>query len=291
MSIRPGSGSGRKHICSTHGFLNAADQIVFVRDLAHLPFFSVSLLELRAAFVERALGIHENQVARLRAIGHIERADADVGCARSDQRNLDVLNPLADDFQGVDQAGQANGCRPLLVVMPDRDLAAPAQLGENVETLGLRDILEVYPAKRRLKNFYRPDDFIGILGIEADRERIHAAEIFKKNAFSFHDRQAGLGSDIAQAQDAGAVRDYGHRIPLVGMLKYFFGIFEYVFADFRYSRCIPNSKVIKVANAAFRRSLQLSREKRMQFHCIFRGLVGLSQQLLLGHSFRLWCLI
>jgi len=33
-----------------------------------------------------------------------------------------------------------------------------------------------------------------------------------------HDRQAGLGADIAETEDAGPVADDGHGIPLVGVL-------------------------------------------------------------------------
>src|SRR3989441_9639883 len=52
-----------------------------------------------------------------------------------------------------------------------------------------------------------PDDLVGVLRIQADRERVHAREGLEDHGVAFHDRQRGMGAAIAQAEDLRAVRD------------------------------------------------------------------------------------
>ena len=58
----------------------------------------------------------------------------------------------------------------------------------------------------------------GIVGIDADGEGIHAAELLEQYGFALHHRQTGLGADVTQAQHGGAVGDNGHHVALEGVL-------------------------------------------------------------------------
>ncbi len=57
---------------------------------------------------------------------------------------------LADDLERVDEAGEGDAGRALLVVVPDGDLALGAQRVEDAEALGLGDVFQVDAAQPRL---------------------------------------------------------------------------------------------------------------------------------------------
>ncbi len=68
---------------------------------------------------------------------------------------LDVVDAPPDHLEGVDEAGERDAGRALLVVVPDGDLALLAQGVEDAEALGLGDVLEVHPAEPRLHELAR----------------------------------------------------------------------------------------------------------------------------------------
>ena len=70
------------------------------------------------------------------------------------------------------------------------------------------------PPKVGAKPLDRLDDLVGVLGVEADRERIDAGELLEEQRLALHDRHGGFGADVAQAQDGGAVGDDGDGVLL-----------------------------------------------------------------------------
>jgi hypothetical protein len=65
----------------------------------------------------------------------------------ADHGDAHLVRSLAHQLERVDQAGQRDGGRALLVVVPDRDRHLFAQPVQDVEALGLFDIFQVDPAK------------------------------------------------------------------------------------------------------------------------------------------------
>ena len=86
-----------------------------------------------------------------------------VGGAEADHGDLHLLHRLADDLQGVNQPGQGDSGRALLIVVPDRDLGLLAQRVQDAEALGLGDVLQVDAAKRRLEQQHGADDLVRAL--------------------------------------------------------------------------------------------------------------------------------
>ena len=64
---------------------------------------------------------------------------------------LDVLDPLADDLQAVEDRRCRDDRRAVLVVVEDRDLHALAELRLDHEAFGRLDVLEVDAAEGRLQ--------------------------------------------------------------------------------------------------------------------------------------------
>ena len=102
----------------------------------------------------------------------------------------------------------------MLVVVEDRDVQRVVQPRLDLEAAGGGDVLQVDAAEGRSDADDRLDDLVGVLGVQADGERVHAAEGLEQSGFALHDRHGGLRADIAQTQDRAAVGDDGHRVRL-----------------------------------------------------------------------------
>src|SRR6266700_949751 len=86
----------------------------------------------------------------------------------------------------------------LLIIMPDRYSHIIPQYIKNIETLGLRDVFQIYSAKGRLQPPYRILYFFRNLSSETNRIRVHASQIFEQKALAFHHRQTSLRPNITK---------------------------------------------------------------------------------------------
>ena len=208
--------------------------------------------------------------------------DVDARGAGADDRDLDLGDVLLDDLEGVDQAGHRDAGRALLVVVPDRDLALRAQLVEDPEALGLGDVLEVEAAEGRLEGPADLDDLVRVLFVEADGEGVDAAQVLVEDPLAFHDRQAGLGADVAQAEDARAVADDGHGIPLVGVLVGLLLVGVDLLADRGDAGRVPDREIVEIADPALQGRAHLALVELVEPRGIQGRLLGLGQQLFDG---------
>ena len=95
----------------------------------------------------------------------------------------------------------------MLVVVEDGDVALRLQLLFDLEASGSRDVLQVDAAEGSGDEVDRVDEFIHVLGLDAQGDGIHAAECLEQHALAFHDGHAGFGTDVAEAQHRGTVGD------------------------------------------------------------------------------------
>ena len=153
----PGLGQGDHDIGAFHRLGDVALTLLGVGDLADVPFFLVILLAARvASLVQGALGVHMMILS-----GFAPAAMHDPGewrCWRRPRRScvsrtLSIFLP--DDLQGVDEPGHGHGRGALLVIVPDGDLGFLAQRVQDVEALGLGDILQVDAAEAGLRSASR----------------------------------------------------------------------------------------------------------------------------------------
>ena len=61
------------------------------------------------------------------------------------------------------------------------------------------------------------DDVVGVLGVQFDVEYIDVGESFEQNTLAFHDRLAGQGTDVAESEYCGSVRDNCNQIAFRGV--------------------------------------------------------------------------
>ena len=136
-------------------------------------------VEVVPGLVEDTLGVAHAEVFGLESGGKQEPCNGE-GCRPgTDDGDVGVLEALTDELHGVDGPCDLHGRRPLLVVVPYGDLAVRPELVEDVEALGVGDVLEVDTAEGGGEKPYGLDDLIGILGVEAYRDAIHASEVLE----------------------------------------------------------------------------------------------------------------
>ena len=171
---------------------------------------------------QRAVTAAADDVAR--ALGEQQADDRVAGSAHAGDDDAHVFDLLAHDLQGVDERGKHDDGGAVLVVVEDRDVELGAQALLDLEAAGRGDVLEVDAAIRGGDGLDDRDDLLGVLGVQDDGPRVDAAEFLEQDGLAFHDGQGGLGTDVAQAQDGGAIGDDGDRVGLhgqqVGLLRH-----------------------------------------------------------------------
>src|SRR6185369_2431755 len=220
--LRGKSPFGRKpveNISTSHRFLKRSKGSIDRKPLL------VLVHPLGSPLVNDPLGIAHDQVFGLES----ERdSEVSAGNGRSPgavDNQTDVADVSAGKKQSIDQTGSGNNSRSVLVVMKDRDLHGLFQLLLDVEAFGSLDILEVYSAESRFQKLAGPDDLVRILGVQLDVEDVDIGKALEQNPFPFHDRLAGQGAEVAEAEHGRAVGDDCHQVTLGSILVGVLGVF------------------------------------------------------------------
>jgi hypothetical protein len=102
----------------------------------------------------------------------------------------------------------------VLVVVEHRDVQPILQPLLDLEAARRRDVLEVDAAEGRCDPADGVDDVVGGPRVEADGEPVDPGEVLEQQRLALHDRHGGLGADVAEAEDRGAVGDDGDGVLL-----------------------------------------------------------------------------
>jgi hypothetical protein len=187
---------------------------------------------------------------------HVEAGDRRGAGAGGHQ--LDAADVLADDLQGVEQGGAGDDRGAVLVVVEDRDVHALAQLLLDVEALGRLDVFEVDAADGRLQHGDRVDQLVRIVLGQLEVEHVDPGEFLEQAALAFHDRLRGQRTDVAQAEDRGAVGDDRHQVAARGVLGGHGRIGGDFFAGIGHARRIGQRQVALVRQRLGRHDLDLA---------------------------------
>ena len=138
---------------------------------------------------------------------------------------MHILHLLAHHTQGVDEGSSDHDGGAVLVIVEHGDVQLPLQGLLDLEALGALDILQIDAAKGGRNGLAGSNDAGSVVGVDADGEGIHAAELLEQHRLALHDRQTGLRADIAQTQHGSAVGDNSHHVALEGVLICIVGVF------------------------------------------------------------------
>ena len=121
-----------------------------------------------------------------------------------------------------------------------RQVAVQALL--DLEAARRRDVLEVDAAEAGGQARDGLDDLVGVLRVQADRERVDAGELLEEHRLALHHRHRRRRADVAEAEHRGAVGDDGHRVALDRVLEGLVRILGDRLADARDARaCRPST--------------------------------------------------
>src|SRR5581483_12473929 len=135
-----------------------------------------------------------------------------------------VADTFANDFQSIEQSGSRNNGGAVLVVMEDGNLHRFLQRLFDVKAIGSLDVFEVDSAERGFEQLAELDDLVGIVAVDFDIEDVDIGEAFEEDGLTFHDGFAREGSDVAEAEDGGAVAEDGDEIAASGVFEGIVGI-------------------------------------------------------------------
>ena len=107
----------------------------------------------------------------------------------------------------------------MLVVVEDGDVQILLQPLFDLEAPRGRDVLQVYAAERGRQVLDGLDYRVRILGVEADRERVHVRELLEERRLALHHGHGGPRPYVPEAEDGRTVGDHGDRVALDGGLK------------------------------------------------------------------------
>ncbi len=123
---------------------------------------------------------------------------------------------LANDPETIEEGGQNDDCRAVLVVMKHRNVELLAKAILDLEAARSRDVLQIDAPEAGGNQLHGLHNGGDVLRTEADGKGIDARELLEEHGFALHHRQGGLRSDVAQAQDGGAIRHDGDAVLLHG---------------------------------------------------------------------------
>lgn len=140
--------------------------------------------------------------------------DRDASSADAVDDDLQILKGASAETARVDQGTQDHYGSAMLVVMEDRYVEKFPKPFLDFEAPWCADVLEVDATERGGDAHDGFDDLVGVLGIEADWERVNAAELLEQHRLAFHDWHGCERAEVAKAQDGGSVTDHGNGIAL-----------------------------------------------------------------------------
>ena len=151
------------------------------------------------------------------------------------------------------------------------DIARGLEPFLDLETAGRGNVLQIDAAEAAGQQGNRLYNVIHVFAADAQRDGVHAAELLKEHTFALHHGHTGFGTDIAQSQHGGAVRDHRHRVPAAGELIAFADILLDLQTGLRDARRICEGQGLFAVHLCAGNDLDLAAQLLMQlqrFCCI-----------------------
>ena len=168
---------------------------------------------------EDAFGVQDGHVFRFYAVFEEQTGDRSTGSASAIHDDLHIFDLFADDFESTEECCQSSDRSAVLVIVEDRDVHDLFQFVFDVIAFRGRDIFEVDAGEVLFQQFDGVDEFLRILGVQSDRDRIDLSESLVQCGFAFHDRHSSSCSDIAHAENTGAIGNDGYDIASPGQFQ------------------------------------------------------------------------
>jgi hypothetical protein len=164
------------------------------------------------------VGVHQAvDVVHQAAVGAYAQA-AQQACAADAHRagaaddDLQVLDALVHQLQGVDQGGRHDHGRAVQVLVEDGDGERGAQGVVDLQAVRGLDVLQVDGAEGRLQLLDGGHEPLHVAGIELEVEHVDVGEALEQDGHALLHGLGGEGADVAEAGHGGAVGEQPHQV-------------------------------------------------------------------------------
>ena len=224
----------------------------------HPRVLQLVALESRPLEPDGAASIAADDIGNAGGEQHLRRRHARGTDARD--HDGDLVQPLAHDFESIQQGREHDHGRAVLVVVEDGYVESRSEAVLDLEAAWGRDVLEVDAPEDRGDRADAGDDLVDVLRGEADGPRVDAAELLEENRLALHDRQGGLGPDVAEPEHRRPVRDDCDRVLLDREVPDLRRLVRDRTADARNARRVRHGEVVARLDRALRVHLELAAE-------------------------------
>lgn len=128
--------------------------------------------------------------------------------------HLKIFQLFLNNLNRIQQRGQDDHRRPMLIVVENRDIEALPEASLNLKTTRRGDVFQINSAEAGGDPLNRLDDLARILRGKADRVSVDSGKLFEEHRFPFHHRHRRFRSDVAESQHRRPVGDHGNAVLL-----------------------------------------------------------------------------
>ena len=111
-----------------------------------------------------------------------------------------MVDTIAGHPHGVEQGGGHHDGGAVLVVVEHGDVAHLLQAALHLEAAGGGDVLQVDAAEALGDQGDGLHQLVHVLGVHAEGEGVHPAELLEEGALALHHRHTGGRTDVPQAR-------------------------------------------------------------------------------------------
>ena len=127
--------------------------------------------------------------------------------------DAEAFDLLAHDLDGVDQGGQHHDGRAVLVVV-EAGMSRSFFSRSSISKHRGAEISSRFMPPNTGDRFLGLDYRVRILGVEADRERVHVRELLEERRLALHHGHGGPRPYVPEPEDGRTVGDDGDRVAL-----------------------------------------------------------------------------
>ena len=195
-------------------------------------------LVFHPAFIDDPFAVQDQDV--FRAIFEKQFHDRHSRRPGSGNHYADFFHIFLHDFERVDEPGQNDDRRPVLVVMEHRDSQSLLESFLDFETARGGNVFQIDPTESRCDRLDYLNNFLGNLRVQNQGHRIHSPELFEKQRLPLHHRKTRFRTDVSQPQNRASVGNDGYGVFAYGIFVGKFLVFCDRLAHVSHSRRIQN---------------------------------------------------
>ena len=210
----------------------------------------------RSPTMNGAMLIHADDLPDTQGHEHLD--DGRARRAHPAHGHLEPSRVLPDDLQRVEERRHHHHRGAVLIVVKDRDVQFLAEARLDLEAARGGDVLEVDAPEGGSDQLHGLDDLVGILGVQANGEGVHAGQLLEEHGLALHDGHGGQGSDVTQPEHRRAIGHDGDAVLLDRQRECPLWILLDGQADSRHPRGVGHGEIVARADRHLAPDLDLA---------------------------------